>query len=124
MNIELTQAVEKLIDAGCHYRLDELAECYTPDLHIVMRQADGQLMQFDYLANMAFFRGLREQGAPPLNTAVRFDYAEVQSEIGYVIATRRMDLGQGEKTIVFTLMLRQQDGAWRVFREHALVLPQ
>lgn len=124
MNIELTQAVEKLIDAGCHYRLDELAECYTPDLHIVMRQADGQLMQFDYLANMAFFRGLREQGAPALNTAVRFDYAEVQSEIGYVIATRRMDLGQGEKTIVFTLMLRQQDGAWRVFREHALVLPQ
>lgn len=97
MNIELTQAVEKLIDAGCHYRLDELAECYTPDLHIVIRQADGQLMQFDYLANMAFFRGLREQGAPALNTAVRFDYAEVQSEIGYVIATRRMDLGQGEK---------------------------
>lgn len=123
MNPQLTQAVEKLIDVGCHYRLDELAQCYTPDLQIVIRQDDGSLAQFDYAANLAFFRGLRDADAAPLNTAVRFELAEVQGDTGYVIATRRMDLGAGEKTIVFSLMLRQQDETWRVFREHAVVLP-
>lgn len=124
MNTELTQAVEKLIDAGCHYRLDALAECYAPDLQIVIRQADGTLMPFDYAANMAFFRGLRDAGAAPLNTAVRFELAEVHGETGYVIAARRLDLGVAEKTIVFTLMLHKQAGRWQVFREHAVVLPE
>ena len=33
-----------------------------------------------------------------------------------------MNLGAGEKKIVFTLMLRMgNDGRWRVFREHAVI---
>ena len=34
-----------------------------------------------------------------------------------------MNLGAGEKKIVFTLMLRQTDGGpWQIFREHAVVV--
>lgn len=121
LDSELTQAVTALIDAGCHYRLDDLAECYAPDLQILMVQEDGTLHRFDYAQNMAFFKHLHDSGAPPLNTAVHFNAAEVQDGTGYVIATRHMDLGAGEKTIVFSLMLRQETGRWRVFREHALI---
>ncbi|WP_373740529.1 nuclear transport factor 2 family protein [Neisseria sp.] len=121
VNTELTSAVETLINAGCHYRLDELAECYADDLQIVILQENGETAAFDYAQNMAFFRNLRDSGAAPLNTAVTFNYAQEQGGTGYVLATRRMDLGAGEQTVVFTLMLRREAGRWRVFREHAVV---
>lgn len=121
LNTTLTQAVEKLIDAGCHYRLDELAQCYAPDLLIVMVQADGSTAVFDYEQNLAFFGHLRDSGAATINPAVTFNHAQEHRGTGYVTATRLMDLGAGEQKIVFTLMLRQEAGEWRVFREHAVV---
>ncbi len=48
MNEQLTQTVRRLIDAGCHYRLDELATLYAPDLAIVIVQEDGGIAAFDY----------------------------------------------------------------------------
>ncbi|WP_454994378.1 nuclear transport factor 2 family protein [Cardiobacterium hominis] len=119
----LTETVSRLIDAGCHYRLEALAELYTPDLSTIIVQEDGSVASFDYAQNMAFFRQLREQNAPPLNTAVHFNHAAEHGGIGYVVATRQMNLGAGEKKIVFTLMLRQTDGGpWQIFREHAVVV--
>lgn len=118
----LVDAVNKLIDAGCHYRLDALAQCYAPDLEIVIVQEDGAVATFDYEQNMAFFRQRRDAAVAPLNTFVEFNYAQQSNGIGYVIATRRMDLGAGEKKIVFTLMLRQEAEQWQVFREHAVVV--
>ena len=121
INLELTQAVQALIHAGCHYHLDALAQCYTRDLQIVMLQPNGEIATFDYEHNMAFFQSLKNSGAAPLNTAVTFNYAQEQDGVGYVVATRRMNLGAGEQTIIFTLMLRQEADKWRVFREHAVV---
>ena len=96
LNQDLMNAVCTLSNAGCNYRLDELAGSYEPDLQIFIVQPDGNVLSFDYEQNMAFF----------------------------VTATRRMDLGYGvgEQEIVFTLMLRiGNDGKWRVFREHAVI---
>lgn len=118
----LIDAVNQLIDAGSHYRLDALAQCYAPDLEIVIVQGDGAVATFDYEQNTTFFRQRRDMAAAPLNTFVEFNYARQRNGIGYVMATRRMDLGAGEKQIVFTLMLRQEAGTWRVFREHAVVV--
>ena len=98
------RAVRTLSDAGFHYRFDEVAGCYEQ--------------------NRAFFRERRNAGAPPINTSIHFNIAEVQGGTGFVTATRRMDLGYGtgEQEIVFTLMLRiGNDGKWRVFREHAVI---
>ena len=122
LNRELTQAVETLIDAGCHYRLNELAACYARDLEIIMVQENGEIMSFDYEQNMAFFQSLLDSGAPPLNTAVTFNYAQERNGVGYVIATRRINLGAGEKKVVFNLMLTQTADGWQVFREHALIV--
>lgn len=121
MNKELIQAVKHLIDTGCHYRIDELEKLYTKDLQILIVQENGDVMNFDYDTNQAFFRQLAKQKAPPMDTGVVFNYADVQDGIGYVIATRQMDLGFGKKKIVFTLMLRKSTH-WQVFREHAVIV--
>jgi hypothetical protein len=93
----LTETVSRLIDAGCHYRLEALAELYAPDLTIIIVQEDGSVASFDYEQNMAFFRQLRDVNAPPLNTAVTYNHTAEQQGIGYVVATRQMNLGAGEK---------------------------
>ncbi|WP_373700320.1 nuclear transport factor 2 family protein [Neisseria dentiae] len=121
LNATLTQAVQALINAGCHYHLEELAQCYTQDLQIVMLQPNGETAIFDYEQNMAFFQNLRDSGAAPINTTVTFNYAQEYNGIGYVMATRLMNFGAGEQKIIFTLMLRQEAGKWRVFREHAVI---
>lgn len=118
----LVTAVRRVSEAGCHYRLEELATCYEPDLQIVIVDETGAIRRFDHAQNMAFFRSLRDAGAPPLNTAAEFRVAEVHAGTGHVVVIRQMDLGQGERQVVFSLMLRQgDDGVWRVFREHAVV---
>lgn len=118
----LIHAVEHLIDTACHYRLDELGKCYAPDLQILIVQEDGSVLRFNREQNMAFFRERKESGAPPINTRVHFHDASKQDGIGYVVASRQMDLGLGEKRILFTLMLRQSEHGWQVFREHAVIL--
>ena len=111
INNHLTDTVRRLIDSGCHYRLEALEKLYAPDLQIVIVQENGEAATFDYQQNMAFFCQLRDNNAAEHNG------------IGYVTATRRMDLGAGEKKIVFTLMLRPaENGQWQIFREHAVVV--
>lgn len=52
----------------------------------------------------------------------QFNYAAKQNGVGYVVAMRQMNLGAGEKKIVFTLMLcRTENGQWQIFREHAVI---
>jgi len=41
----LPETVSRRIDAGCHYRLEALAELYTPDLSIIIVQEDGSVAQ-------------------------------------------------------------------------------
>ena len=95
LNQNLMDAVRTLSDAGCNYRLDELADCYEPDLQIFTIKSDGSMLVFNYEQNMAFFRERRDAGAPPINTSIHFNIAEVQGGTGFVTATRRMDLGYG-----------------------------
>lgn len=118
----LRGAVLRLIDAGCHYRLDELATLYAPELRILIVQPDGPVLRFDHAQNMAFFRQRQQAGAPPLDTAAVFNDIEVAGDTGYVSVTRRMALDGGTpRTLVFQLTLARRDGRWRVVREHAVV---
>lgn len=123
MENELVKTVKRLIEAGCHYRLDDLAQLYSEDLTIVMAQSNGDIRTFNYKQNMDFFTSLRDKGAPPMDTSAQFLHADVQDKLGYVIVVRAMDLGQGAQTIVFNLMLKKDaENNWKVFREHAIIM--
>lgn len=121
---QLIATVQQLIQAGCHYRLDDLATLYAKDLRILIVQPDQQVTHFDYAANMAFFRARKDASAPPLDTTAEFLAAEVQGGTGHVIVSRQLDLGAGPQRIVFSLMLRRTGVGeqWQVFREHATVI--
>jgi hypothetical protein len=118
---ELIKVIERLIDAGCNYRIDELKEIYARDLMIHILQEDASLMTLDYEQSLDFFRSFRDSGAPPLDTKAHFNLAEVQNELGFVVVTRTMDLGSGPRNIVFNLMLRNTPEGWQVFREQAVI---
>lgn len=119
----LVDAVKRLIDAGCHYRVDALAALYSPDLVILIVHPDGAVQAFDHAGNLEFFRALGDAGAPPLETRATFNAAQVRDGIGYVVVTRWLDLGAGAHQVVFSLMLEpHEELGWRVFREHAVVV--
>ncbi|MDO5076448.1 hypothetical protein [Corynebacterium sp.] len=122
LNEELVQTVSNLIDAGCHYRVDELAEAYAPDLQTIMVQPQNKMIRFDYEQNMEFFRSRREAGEKPIKTDVEFLVADVHGDLGFVIGTRTMEPGGGRFKSVFNLMLRKNEaGKWQVFREQAVI---
>ncbi|MDR0810096.1 MAG: hypothetical protein LBE86_13385 [Gemmobacter sp.] len=121
-NHELIQVVERLIRAGCSYRIDDLKDIYASDLVIHILQEDSSLQTFDYEENLHFFRSMRDSGAPPLDSTAFFNLAEVQDGVGFVVVTRTMNQGSGPKTIVFSLMLRETPEGWKVFREQAVIV--
>ena len=118
---KLIQTIERLIDAGCNYRIEDLKGIYAPDLVIHILQEDSSLLTFDYKKNLDFFHSLRDSGAPPLDSTAHFNLAEIQDGIGFVVVTRTMNLGAGSKKIVFNLMLREGAEGWQVFREQAVI---
>lgn len=121
---ELKNTVKALIDAGCNYRLAELEKLYAPELSIIMLQPNGKIISFDYQQNMDFFRQLRDSGAAPIDKTAEFNYVDVVGQLGYVIVTRKMNLGDGPKNIVFNLMLKKFGELWQVYREHAVIINQ
>lgn len=119
---ELVQAVTKLIDDCCNFRVEELQDAYTRDLQTVMIQPKNQSIRFDYDQNMAFFQAGREKGSKPIKTDVEIIVADVQNDLGFVVGTRTMEPGGGRFKSVFNLMLRKnEEGKWQVFREQAII---
>lgn len=121
-NQDLITTVKELINAGCHYDLDTLSKLYAKDLKIIILQENGEYIAFNYEENMQFFQNLKDTNAPPLNTTAIFNFAEIQNNIGYVSVTRNLNLGFGEKKIVFQLMLGKTTNHWQIFREQAVII--
>jgi hypothetical protein len=118
----LQQAVERLIDNACNYRLDVLEGLYSTDLVIVTVAPDGQTTRLNYEQNMQFFRAKRDSGALPLETTAVFNYVEVDGIAGYVVVTRHVNLTGARQKIVFNLTLSRASGNWTVIREFAVII--
>ncbi|MBH5328936.1 nuclear transport factor 2 family protein [Eikenella sp. S3360] len=119
---ELLAAVRKILDAGATFDLDILTQSYAPDLQMLFIQPDGGVLQYGYEQQMKFFRDGRDAGLPPVTSEVRYHAVQVQDGIGYVIAARRMGMGEREQNTVFNLMLRRNgQGRWQIFREHDFI---
>lgn len=116
----LGDTAQRLMRAGCHYRLEALAPPYADDLPGLLLQADGRLQGFGRAANLACFRARQQAGAPPPGTTATFHSARGPHGTGHVIARRLMGLGAGPQRIVFSLMLHHSaQGQWQVFRRQA-----
>ena len=120
----LQQAVERLIDNGCNYRLAALEDIYSRELVIVIVALDGQVTRLDYDQNMQFFRAKRDSGALPLDTSAVFNHVEIDGSTGHVVVTRHMSLTGTRQKIVFNLTLLRTSGNWKVIREFAVIIAE
>jgi hypothetical protein len=119
---ELKVAVEHLIYSGCNYNLSEFKKIYTPDLKIVIIDPSDQVTVLNYEQNFEFFKSKRDSGASPLETTADFVHLDVSGEFGYVVVVRHVALEDKRQKVVFSLNLKKTEGAWRVFRETAVII--
>jgi hypothetical protein len=119
---ELKVAVEHLIHSGCNYNLSEFKKIYTPDLKIVIIDPSDQVTVLNYEQNFEFFKSKRDSGASPLETTADFVHLDVSGEFGYVVVVRHVALEDKRQKVVFSLNLKKTEGAWRVFRETAVII--
>ncbi|WP_231189561.1 nuclear transport factor 2 family protein [Haladaptatus sp. DYF46] len=120
---EVRQTIERLIENGSQYNVDELDRIYHDDLTIVKIDEVGEVTAIDKAENMALFREKRDSGAEPLSTEAEFNYASGGSDTGHVIVTRKMQLQSRLEKSVFSIHLVQEDGRWQVIQETAFVQP-
>jgi hypothetical protein len=118
--IELKEAVEKLIFNGCNYKIETLADLYDRDLRIVIVNLDDSVIALNYQENLNFFIAKRDSGAAPLDTTAHFRHIEVVGKSGYVVVVRQVQLSDKPQRFVFSLNLRLTEKGWKVYRETAV----
>lgn len=120
---EVRQTVERLIENGSQFNVEELDRIYHEDLTIVKINEMGAVTAIDKAENMALFCEKRDSGAEPLSTEAEFNYVNGGSDTGHAIVTRKMQLQSRLEKSVFSIHLVQEDGRWQVIQETAFVQP-
>lgn len=117
------QVVESLIENGSRYNVDALEKIYHAKLKIVKINENGEVVAISRDANMEFFRQKQASQAPPLSTAAEFNFVDADAMFGHVIVTRQMQLADRPEKSVFSILLTNESGSWKVFHETAFVQP-
>lgn len=117
MDLELVEMTKRLIRHGTRYDVEALDAIYADDLLIYRLDDRGEALTLDKQANMAFFTGKRDAGAPPLDDATEFLHASQSDDVGMVVVKRTMQLGDRPENLFFTLIWRRHDKTWKVIRE-------
>jgi hypothetical protein len=91
-------------------------------LKIVIIDPSDQVTVLNYEQNFEFFKSKRDSGASPLETTADFIHLDVSGEFGYVVVVRHVALEDKRQKVVFSLNLKKTEGAWRVFRETAVII--
>lgn len=120
---EVRSTVERLIDRGSNYDVDELEKLYHPDLNIVKIDNNGRVETFSREQNMEFFRNRQLSQSPPLSTEAQFNYIYADEVRGHVLVTRQMDMTGVLERSVFSIELVKSNGNWQIYRETAFVQP-
>lgn len=117
------ETVERLIEHGSHFHVEQLDDIYHEELTIVKIDENGTVTAIDRAENMALFRDKRDSGAEPLSTAAEFNYVDADATEGHVLVTRKMQLRDRPEKSIFSIHLVREDDRWQVIREIAFVQP-
>jgi hypothetical protein len=122
-NSAIRQTVERLIEHGSQYNVEELDRIYHEQLTVVKIDENGAVNATDKAENMAFFREKRDSGVEPLSTAAEFNYIDGDDTEGHVIVTRAMQLHERPEKLIISIHLVREDSRWQVIHETAFVQP-
>jgi ketosteroid isomerase-like protein len=117
---ELRKAVDRFIAAADKGDGAAVAAIYADGFTCVRVADQGGFARLSRDQMLAFFKRPAQPGAgghaiPTKDTTVH--HVEVIGDTGFVILTRVKDLGNGWEPMFYTLVWKQQGGAWRLLRE-------
>ena len=121
--IAVRETIERLIEHGSHFHVDDLERIYHKDLKVIMIDERGDVTVADRAENMALFRSKRDSGVDPLSTWAEFNYVEAGETTGHVLVTRKMKLGDRPEKLVLSIDLVRENDRWQVIREVVFVRP-
>lgn len=120
-NPEIVEFIDRLAEAGSHYRMDEMEDLYTADLGFLVLAQDGTISRFSKAEMFAEFRARRDAGEMPLSTEKKILHIEEQGDDATAVLYRRMS--DSASPAFYELRLFRADGKWRVKGETVLPWP-
>ena len=75
-NPEIIACIERLVETGSNYRMDEMKDLYTEDLGFLVLTGEGTIARFLKAGMFAEFRSRRDAGEKPLSTEKRVLHIE------------------------------------------------
>jgi hypothetical protein len=120
-NPEIVEFIDRLAEAGSHYRMDEMEDLYTADLGFLVLAQDGTISRFSKAEMFAEFRARRDAGEKPLSTEKKILHIEEQGDDATAVLYRRMS--DSASPAFYELRLSRADGKWRVKGETVLPWP-
>lgn len=120
-NPEIVEFIDRLAEAGSHYRMDEMEDLYTAGLGFLVLAQDGTISRFSKAEMFAEFRARRDAGEKPLSTEKKILHIEEQGDDATAVLYRRMS--DSASPAFYELRLSRADGKWRVKGETVLPWP-
>jgi ketosteroid isomerase-like protein len=118
---EIVSFIDRLVDTGSNYRMEEMESLYTDDLGFLVLNPQGEINRFSKEEMLGEFRSRRDAGEPPLSTEKRILHIEQQGDDATAVLYRRMS--EQADPALYELRLRKADGQWRVVGETVLPWP-
>ncbi|QFT55897.1 hypothetical protein [Microbulbifer sp. THAF38] len=120
---EIEAFIDYLVQAGVHYRVDELESVYHRDMQVYMLDESDQLTVADKTAFIDLFKQKRDAGELPLNGWTKIHHVAANNNSALVIFSRRNNLSGQERKLRLGIDLIYEDGRWQVIREIIFLEP-
>lgn len=118
---EVRRTIERLIDHGSAYDIEQLERIYHEGLKVFMIDENGDVSMSGKAENMEMFRAKRAAAAAPLDRWAKFGHVEANGETGFVIVTRMMELRGSPEKFILAIRLVREDERWQVTHETVFV---
>jgi len=116
---QLIELTKELIYEATHFNVPYVKQIYADKLLIVKVDERGVVDTMNKEQLVGFVQGNNDSNAKPFSTKAEFHYAVCDGNMGMVVMTRDLELGDGRK--FFTLIWEYLSGRWQVVKESSVV---
>ncbi|WP_346880759.1 hypothetical protein [uncultured Algibacter sp.] len=120
---EVETTINKLIQAGTSFNINQLELLYHKDLDVTMVNDNGDIMKANKDAFKNLFQSKLDNNEPPLNTWAEFNLIEAEANKAHAIVTRKVKLTDEEQKLTLSIDLIFEEQRWQVVREVIFAQP-
>lgn len=116
--------IEQLIEAGTSSDLSVLDKIYHADMQIIMLDHEsGEINRFNKSSFISMLENFVTNPNPVDNKWARFHTTDVEDNIGHVLITRKVPMGDQRKELTLSIDLIHETNRWQVTREIIQIRP-